>query len=144
MDEPQLFPKGPSPEEHLKKSGAQEKAYTSLSKNVTTLGSRLRVLEEQYSTIRNRSQMADSNLIDFTKDMNSELKSLTEDILELKRTLRELNESIDIVSNELNNAVKEHDFRVLEKYVDLWNPGQFVTKAQLKSHLEEVHKSLFK
>ena len=142
MEEPQLFPNRPNPDQHLKKQAPQQEAFANVSKSVTALGSRLRILEEQYSNVRNKSQLTEQNLLDFERDVRSELKSLSEDVLEIKSVLQEIKEKIDVVGSELDNTVKEHDLKVVEKYVDLWNPTKFVTKEALRESLEEIKKKV--
>ena len=138
MDEPQLFPNQPKPEEHVKKNAAQEAAYNNISQSVTALGSRLRVLEEQYSSVRNKSQIVDVNLLEFEKESNRELRNLSDDVLEIKNMLQQIKEKVQIIDSELSNTVKEHDLKVIEKYVDLWNPTRFITREALKEKLEEL------
>ncbi len=123
-----------------KKGKKKEGVGSELAMKVTSLGSRLRMLETQYVNLRSRAQVIDQNLLEFERNVRKELKALSEQLLELTRTLQGLKEKVNIVSSELSNTVKEHDFRVLEKYVDLWNPGLFVTKEKLREAIEEALK----
>ena len=72
------------------------------------------------------------------KEVRTEVKAISQEFLEVKRLLQDLKEKINMITSELNNSVKEHDFKVVEKYLDLWNPGQFVTREQLKRKIEEL------
>jgi len=137
MEQPSVFSEQ-KVEHHAKKQSVEDEAYNQLSKNVTEVGSRLRILEEQYSNLRNRAQLTDHNLLEFEKDINKEVKALDEDVLDLKKMMQDILEKLSIVSSELANSVKEYDFRVIDKYVDLWNPGQFVTKDKLRQEIEDV------
>ncbi len=135
-DEPELFPNQPDPDERMQEP-RDEEPQGAVSKNVTALGSRLRVLEEQYTTLRNKSQLVEDNLLEFEQNIREELNDLNDDVMDLKNRLRELQENLQVISEELDNTVKEHDFKVLERYIDLWDPRRFVTKEELHEKLEE-------
>ena len=125
-------------QEKPKKHQEKDPLVESLSNNVIELGSRMRNLEGQYSTLRNKGQLTDQNMIEYEKEVRTEVKAISQDFLEVKRLLQDLKEKINMITSELNNSVKEHDFKVVEKYLDLWNPGQFVTREQLKRKIEEL------
>lgn len=111
--------------------------FEKVSKKTTTIGSILRVLEERYTNLRRKMQMTDQNLLEFEKDMRSEIKALGNDLLELKRSVSEINENLIMMSSELKNSVKQYDFKVIEKYVDMWQPMNFVTREELKHYVEK-------
>ncbi len=138
MADPDLFPDQPEPEQHVREKSSDENAYSNISQNISALGSRLRVLEEQYTTLRNKSQLADNNLLEFEKDLRSDIKAIEEDLTDLKHMIRDLKDKLSAITSEMDNTVKEHEFKVVEKYIDLWNPGRFITREQLRKKLEEV------
>lgn len=122
----------------IKKSNATP--FESLSANVTGLGSRLRVIEERYSNIRKKTQMTDENLLDFERDIRSEIQSLNQDVLDIKSSLNELKEKILSISSELKGTVHEHDLKVLERYVEMWEPLNFITKEEAKELIDKINK----
>lgn len=129
----------------LKKPSQGQKSnihFDSLSNNVTGLGARLRVMEERYSNVRKKIQMTDQNLLDFEKDIRGEIRSLNQELMDVKRGLNEINDNILRMSSELQKCVQQSDFRVIEKYVDMWQPMNFVTKKELNRYLKE--KDLYK
>lgn len=118
--------------EEQKPAGAKKdfSTFEILSSNLTSMGSILRVLEERYSNIRKKTQITDQNLLEFEKSMKNDLRSLNQDLLDIKRSVSEINENLTLMSSELAKAVKQSEFRVLEKYVDMWQPMNFVTKDE--------------
>ncbi|MAG39253.1 hypothetical protein CMO90_04165 [Candidatus Woesearchaeota archaeon] len=114
----------------------RETPFETVSKNVTSVGSRLRVVEERYSNIRKKIQMTDESLLDFEKDIRTELKALNQEFLELKRIVSEINDNLSLMSSELKKSVKQTDLKVVEKYVDMWQPMNFVTREELKKHIK--------
>jgi hypothetical protein len=137
MTDPQLFPEQSSVAEHEKKASNESSLYENISTNVTTVGSRLRILEERYVNLRKKAQMTDNNLLDFEKNMNGEVKLVNQEVLELKKQLSEVLERLGQMASELKNVVRQTDFKTVESYLDMWQPMNFVTRNELKKYLEE-------
>jgi len=127
-------------EQKKQDDGKKENPYEALSRNVSSIGARLKVLEERYTNIRKKTQMTDQNLLDFEKDINGELRSLNEDLLDIKRDTSEVNSNLVLMSSELNDSVKISDFKVVEKYVDMWQPMNFVTRNEFNKVMREKFK----
>ncbi|NQU98237.1 hypothetical protein HQ533_02115 [Candidatus Woesearchaeota archaeon] len=123
-------------QQEAKKEDEAETPFQNVSRKVTTLGSRLRVLEERYSNIRKKTQMTDQALLEFERDMRQEIRSLNQDLLDIKRSVSEINENLIQMSAELQKSVKQSDFKVVEKYVDMWQPMDFVTREELNKALK--------
>lgn len=117
-------------------SKKEETPYEAISNSVTGLGSRLRVLEERYTNVRKKTQLTDQNVLEFERDVKTEIKSLNQDLLEVKRSLSEINENLISISSELKKCVKQSELKVLEKYIDMWQPLNFITKDELNKLLE--------
>ncbi|MBU1269173.1 MAG: hypothetical protein KJ583_01655, partial [Nanoarchaeota archaeon] len=104
--------------------------FESLTKRVTSLGSRLRVLEERYTNLRKKNDMSDENFLNFEREIRVEMKDLNKDFLDIKRSVGEINDNLLMMSSELDKSVKQSDFKVVERYVDLWQPMNFVTRDE--------------
>ncbi|MBU0665802.1 MAG: hypothetical protein ABIC91_06395 [Nanoarchaeota archaeon] len=109
----------------------------SISKNITEVGSRLRVIEDRYGNLRNKTQMSDKNFLDFEKNIHDELKLINQEMFDLKKQLAELLQKISQMYVELEKVVKVTDFKVLEKYLDLWQPMNFVTKDEFERFIKQ-------
>ena len=102
-----------------------------LSMSISDIGSRLRVLEERYANLRKKTQITDQNLIESEKGMMKELEELNQTVMDLKHSIFEMNEKITTMLGELSNCVKEEDFNVYAKYIELWEPANFITRDEL-------------
>jgi len=111
--------------------------YETLSKNVTSAGSRLRVLEERYSNIRKKTQMTDQSMLEFERDMRNEIRGLNQDLLDIKREFSEVKDSLLTITSEMKSSVKQNEFKVIEKYVDMWQPMNFVTREEFEKYLRD-------
>ena len=123
--------------------GAPKKPVeSSLPKEVTgqvnDLDRRLRTLEERYSSLQTRAQVTEENMLHTHKHINSEIKTTNSDMHELKKEMGELKDRILLLVKELQSAAKKEELRVLQRYVNLWEPINFVTHNELKQVIEEL------
>ena len=137
MAEPQLFPKQPSPEEHVRKQSADAEFFGRISKNVNSIAASLKILEERYATLRNRGQISEQNLIELEKEVTKDIKMLSEDLVEIKREVNDVKDKLRLISAEMTNLVNKNDFKVMERYLDMWQPMNFVTRNELNKLLKE-------
>lgn len=104
---------------------------------LSDLDRRIRLLEERYSNIRKKIQLTDQNIIESERSFVKEIKSVNDDALKIKKQVNDLTEKISILNDELNQSAKIKDIKILEKYLDLWDPKIFVTRKELKEYLEQ-------
>jgi len=99
--------------------------------------SRVRTLEGQYNLLRDRMLIINNNLIEQHKKLSGEIKILNEDIKEVKSELFNLKETMKHLIKELELFARKEDVKFLEKYINFWNPVNFVTSEELKKALEK-------
>ena len=109
-----------------------------LREEINSLSARLRLLEEGFTNLRRMSQITEENLISKSKHYNTEFKTITSDINESKKENQDLKDKILLVIKELQTTAKKEDVKVLEKYVNLWNPIKFATHNEVEAIVEEV------
>lgn len=69
-------------------------------------------------------------------DMKKELKNLSEDIMELKRDEAKNIQKMDLIIKELKQTAGIEEVRTLKKYVEFWNPMNFVTQRDLERKVD--------
>lgn len=118
----------------------EENPYSVVSRNVSDVERRLRILEERYANLRRKTQLLDQNMLENDRRLSTELKSLQETMNSLKFGVQEMTEKLVLFNAEFDNLAKKRDAQVIEKYLDMWQPMQFVTREELKQALEEKRK----
>ncbi len=98
---------------------------------------RLRLLEERYSGLRKKSQFTEQNMLKDAKDLFVEIKTLNEAISELRSEMAVLNEKLLKLESEINSSVAKSELNTLAKYVDMWEPMQFLTRKQAEELLKD-------
>ena len=142
MVEPNFYPGEPGPSQQAAKKQAPPdfEAFNNISKNVNNVAANLRILEERYSTLRNKSQVSEQSMISMEKEIRGDIRLLSDDLLDLKRNLNDIKDKLRLIIGEVSNLVKKEDFKVVERYVDMWQPMNFVTKNELDKLANEIKK----
>jgi len=91
----------------------------------------LRVLEERFMNLRRKSQLTDEKLLGAEQKLATELKSLSQELVDMRRAVADLQENMNLMKGELAHAASQYDLKALEKYVEYWQPLDFVTKEDL-------------
>lgn len=99
---------------------------------------RLRLLEERLSELRKRLQLLEHNSIEQHRKSLNDLKGVNADSYQLRRELRSLSEKFSIMVQELQFFAKREDVMVLQKYADLLNPIQLVTRDQVERIVNKI------
>lgn len=138
MAQPNLYPKNINTDEHVKKQSADSELIGRVSKKVNSLAASMHILEERYATLRNRAQVSEENMIDMEKELSKDLKVMSGDLVDMKKQIADVREKLELISEEMSKLVEKDEFRVLEKYLDMWQPMNFVTRNELAKMVKEL------
>jgi len=102
------------------------------SVELNALATKLRLVEERYKNIQKRTHLSEDALLGFERDTRAELDVLKTRITELRKVLVDMNAKVDGMVAELSSVVQQHEFKAVEKYLDLWQPMRWVTVEEAK------------
>jgi hypothetical protein len=109
---------------------------------VVELTNRLRVLESKQSLLGERLLVVNQNMIEEYKKLLRRIKSLDVEIKDLKNDLRNVKNILKHLTEEAKTFAKKDSLKVLEKYINMWNPLNFVSETDVKNivkrELEEL------
>ena len=117
---------GPSPE------------VKAISHDVSDLSRRLRTLEERFSNLQTRTQITEQNMISKNKQVSAELKTTTHEINELRKDIMEIKDKILLLIKELQSTAKKEEVKILERYINLWEPLNFVTRHEFDEEIKKL------
>ncbi len=106
--------------------------------NTLTRGSR--ILEERYDNLRKKTQMIEQNILTENKKIYAEIKTFEMELTELKREIADINEKITMIISELKDSAKKEDMNVVEKYISMWEPLNFITRQEAERMINEAVK----
>ena len=99
------------------------------------------MLEQRFTNLTRRIQMMDSNMLNMRKRFDREIKAIDSDILDVKRDINGIKDKIELIIRELKGTPSKTDLAVLRKYIDMWNPLQFVTRSEVEKIVDRIIES---
>jgi len=109
-----------------------------MSDEMRSMSRRLRVLEERYANQRKSFQVLEHNMLTENKKTQALMHSLQTDIDDMKKQLYEMKQKFDIIGGELASAAKREDVIILEKYINLWEPLNFVSRNEVEKLINAI------
>ena len=133
----------PPPKKHegiLRLGHAQQQEFdvSGITSDVNTLSRRIRFLEENFTNLRRFFQVTEENMIAKNKHYSVEIKTINSDIIEIRKEVQELRDKLLLVIRELQTVARKEEVKVLEKYINLWNPIKFVSQNEVENIINEI------
>ena len=114
---------------------ATEQLQTSPQDFFMDLNARLRSVEGRYNILRDRVLIINQNMIEEWKKNSAENRILNDEVKEIKLDLFRIKETLKHLISEFELYARKEDVKVLEKYINLWNPMKFMTEGDVKKLL---------
>ncbi|MFT4297995.1 MAG: hypothetical protein ACMXX5_02280 [Candidatus Woesearchaeota archaeon] len=129
---------------HGSQPPAKDQSSNDGSKDIAGLIRRMRINEERAMNLRKKTQVIEHNMLINQKKLISELKFLNNEINDLKLNFEELKVKMIQLSQQLETMAKKEDFHVLERYISMWEPVNFVTRREVERIVQEKIKENMK
>lgn len=120
------------------KSQPEMPDISGMTGELNSVSRRLRLLEESSANLRRFFQVTEENTIARNKHYTAELKTVTSDISEIRKEMQDIREKLSLVIKELQSVARKDEVKVLEKYINLWNPIKFVSQNEIDGIINEV------
>ena len=124
-----------------KKEKPLDPRVISLLKEVSNLSTKLRLLEERYTNLRKKTQVTDQNMLEAHKKINVEVKTSNSDVNDMRRGLNKITDEIRLIVSELKETAKKEDVIIMQRYLDLWEPLNFVTREELERMADQLKRT---
>ncbi len=108
----------------------------SLMVSVNSINRRVRMLEERHDNLHKKAEVIEDNMLNNSQKHSNDIKRLNEDMKNIKRDMEEIKDSIRLLIKDSKNKAKKEDVDVIKKYIELWNPANFVTQRELNKILK--------
>ncbi|MBW3020943.1 hypothetical protein KY334_06615 [Candidatus Woesearchaeota archaeon] len=95
----------------------------------------IKSIEDKMMNLDNRVNVIENNLIATKKTLNTESKALSSRILDNLKEIDLIKKSVTEVVADLKNFARVEEVATIRKYLDLWEPLNFVTREELDDRL---------
>ena len=83
-------------------------------------------------------------MIEEYKDIIEEMRSIKTEVKETKKDILKMQETFKKFIDEMNSFVRKEEIKVLEKYINMWNPMNFVTEEEVLNLIKKKRKNVKK
>ncbi|MBU0461213.1 MAG: hypothetical protein KJ574_01365 [Nanoarchaeota archaeon] len=98
---------------------------------LNNIARRLRVIEERYLGLRSKTQVTDQNMLSSNKKLMTEIKTNQAQLDDFRKEMDDLKEKFKIMIQEIKECAKRNDVQILSKYINMWEPINFVTRNEM-------------
>ncbi|MBI4980138.1 hypothetical protein HZC30_01105 [Candidatus Woesearchaeota archaeon] len=96
----------------------------------------VKALESKVNNMLREMDLLKNNLVKKNDEMKKELKAMNDELMEMKSEQQKMSQNMDLIIKELKQTAGIEEVAVLKKYMDLWNPLNFVTQRDLERAVE--------
>jgi len=95
-------------------------------------------LETKVNNLLREIDMLKNDFIKKNNNLRRDLKTINEDFLEIKHGQEKTAEKINLIIGELKRTAGREEVQILKKYMEYWNPLNFVTQRDLEKLVEII------
>src|SRR3989344_4101552 len=77
-----------------------------------------------------------NNFIKRANQLSKDFKNVSNDFLELRHEQEKINQKMTLIINELKQTAGQDEVATLKRYIEYWNPLNFVTQKDLERAIE--------
>src|SRR3990167_5498930 len=96
----------------------------------------LRTMEERFTNMNRKLEVIESNFIGQQKKMNKDFILAESDLIEMKKELSGFSYKLVLMAKELSLCAKKSDVEVIKKYLEFWQPMDFIRRTVAEKFIE--------
>src|SRR3989344_5074688 len=93
-------------------------------------------LESKVNNLLREVGVLKNDFIKRANQLSKEFKTTSDDLLEVRHEQEKMNQKMTLIINELKQTAGAEEVMTLKKYVEFWNPLNFVTQKDLEKAVE--------
>ena len=93
-------------------------------------------LESKANNLLREVEVLKNDFIKRANQLNKDFKTLSDDLIEIRHEQEKMNQKMTLIINELKQTAGAEEVVTLKKYVEFWNPLNFVTQRDLEKAIE--------
>jgi len=96
----------------------------------------VKALESKVNNLLRQVDVLKNDLVNKNVQLKKEVTVMNDELLEMRREQEGTVQKIDLIIKELKRTAGIEEVMTLKKYVDLWNPMNFVTQRDVERVVE--------
>ena len=109
-----------------------------VSPEVIEMGQRIRLLEERFTNLRSKVGVMDQNMLNNSREEKKDIQAVNAELDEVNRTINDLKDKMKLMVEEIKTMARDEDVQVIKKYLEYWQPVEFVTRKELREALNKL------
>ncbi len=109
----------------------QQQSQVDMDQVIGELVNRVRILESKQSLFAEKLLIMNENMLEEYKKMMEEVKKTAAQINVVRDDMSNMQNILRHLTQEASGFAKQDDLKVLEKYINVWNPLNFVTEKDV-------------
>jgi len=93
-------------------------------------------LEGKANNLLREVNVLKNDFIKRANQLNKDFKTLSDDLVEIRHEQEKMNQKMTLIINELKQTAGAEEVITLKKYLEFWNPLNFVTQKDLEKAIE--------
>jgi len=105
---------------------------------INSLSRRVRMMEEAVMNVRRKIEIQEEDSLKADKSNSTNVQTLFSEIDDFKHQLKSFKDDMVKIIRELQGTAKKEDLSSVQKYVELWQPINFVTQKEVASIVDHI------
>jgi len=93
-------------------------------------------VESKVNNLLRELNVLKNDFIKRANQLNKDFKTLSDDLIEIRHEQEKMDQKITLIINELKQTAGAEEVATLKKYLEFWNPLNFVTQRDLEKAIE--------
>ena len=98
---------------------------------------RVKYIENRITNMDRKIETSETNLIRIDQGTKKEISDLGKDIMDVKHQIEIISQKIELIIKELKLTAGKEELQTVQKYLDFWNPVNFITYKEAEKLIEE-------
>ena len=113
-----------------------------VKKQVSGISARMKLVEGHIDTLRGHIDLLDNSIIEKHKAVIREVRAVEDSVRNLRGDVDSVKDVTERIAKRLEELASREQVKILERYVSLWQPLNFVTRAEVETVVRNIMSDL--
>lgn len=105
---------------------------------INSIGRRVRMMEEAVMNLRRKLEIQEEDQLKADKRQGNDIQTLFGEVDEMKHQIKSFKDDMVKIIKELQNTAKKEELTAIKKYIEIWQPINFVTQKEVQSIVDHA------